>query len=1558
MRRPLFILAATTTAFVVAASTLLSNKATPDAQERVMPQAYTHVNSRLLKARAPQRFVTFDDLSGKAASTQTEATATSGFLPLRSDISRAVTSGIPTTYGLLENAKDASGRIGMYAIGVDGSSQMLWERPKTDKSDLNSDAETLRTGFFRNGDVYIFERSENGTYGHEAYSSEMFVYDFATGSLKDKNTLSISDSKMQMFMSMAYDSANDVAYAYTISYDIETPYYFVKFKPDNPQVITPIATKELMTTVLALTYHDGYLYGIQYQGYSFVRIDPATGTSTTISKPFASSPIRFSWSGFGMTWVDALDGFVINHVTPDGKSSLDLLHLDGTVEKLVDMPQSEQFGFLFTAGDVSDSSETPAKPVIVGNTFADTPDLTGTFTISMPEYYADGRPISQSTAIGLDAVAGTVAGIPDKSSYAPGETAVVRFDLPADGRYSFDFRATIADGFASAVQMIYVGYDVPSAPSNVVLQPGKVRWDAIMKGSNGGFFVPADVRYDVIIDGQTAATGIEETEWAVDFTEGELSRHTACVVAKHHGHSSEKALSNDLVDGRPMNLDAVFEPTAAQAALFTVIDANSDGSTWEFEQTSDNTSGGTCFKYYLNAYRNADDWLVTPPIKISDVSKLYSFMLEANRVSNYPERFEVCMGTTPDPSTWSTVLIPSTEVPVNAVGSTYQPYTADFNVNSPGTYYFGVHCTSAADMHTLRVRSIKVIDTARSTEGPDAPSEVRITPANDGSLKANVSLRMPVLTISGDDINPLETLTVTVSTASGSKTASGHPGEVITVADVPSGEGFNDFTIVVSQGNIVGKSITVQQYVGADIPGCPENIKFDIDQTNHHVTLSWDPPTTGAHGGYIDPAEVTYTLCYLVEDGAGAYWQTADKLGKRTSIEISYDESAPFIDDLGIVASNSKGMGVEVAQAHYAVGRPWELPMREKFNSTYSQFYPFMIMGNGEEYANSNWGFVDPSKAGEQYANETGMALVGEGYEDGAKGMFGFPKFSTQGCDKVSLAFNVYIGDITPQVDVYAEGPTGVGREKIGSLTADNSAQGWVRIEIPLPSKYCGLGWVQVILDATFATNSQKVLIDTYSFKRAIDYDLAVVSITGPNLPELSRENHYIATIDNLGVKAERMPAGVWRVISNGREIASAVVPASHTDILPDALCSYSFNFTPGTDHIGDAQLSFEIALDDENSANNSAVKSLRVVQGASVAVTDLVATNVKEGVLLQWSEPRLDDGVESFENIEPFLINDDAAWLGNFRNIDVDGQITYSTSGWTNPNAGLPAAFSVWDLDQVEKMLDEAGIEDRTYSAADGKCLAIAFSTGAGYSTDDWLISPRVVGGSEISFKVRAISTAYPETIEVLYSTSDDMPSDFEGKRLLRHTTRDDYAQGDPIKYETISLQLPDDARHFAIRYVSRDMFAVMIDDIHYSPAQAAEGVTAYDVIRDSKTIATGVQAPDCRFTDSDVKAGHTYAYQIVPILGSIGRGCVSNTAWAGVAGYDMVTTDTDGNVAVSGHSIVGTGFEGQTISVSTVDGRIVAMRCPAAYAESFDVAPGVYIFTVSGYSYKLVVK
>ena len=92
----------------------------------------------------------------------------------------------------------------------------------------------------------------------------------------------------------------------------------------------------------------------------------------------------------------------------------------------------------------------------------------------------------------------------------------------------------------------------------------------------------------------------------------------------------------------------------------------------------------------------------------------------------------------------------------------------------------------------------------------------------------------------------------------------------------------------------------------------------------------------------------------------------------------------------------------------------------------------------------------------------------------------------------------------------------------------------------------------------------------------------------------------------------------------------------------------------------------------------------------------------------------------------------------------------------------------------------------------------------------DDWLVSPELSGEAQtISFQVAEVTTNYgAEQFEVYYSTTDRLVSSFT-KVLEGSVTSMQLAE--------VKVDLPAGARYFAIRYISADIFGLVVDDITY---------------------------------------------------------------------------------------------------------------------------------------------
>ena len=165
-----------------------------------------------------------------------------------------------------------------------------------------------------------------------------------------------------------------------------------------------------------------------------------------------------------------------------------------------------------------------------------------------------------------------------------------------------------------------------------------------------------------------------------------------------------------------------------------VINANNDNNTWTY-----NSSGYAQYSY--NASSAANDWLITAPV-VLQAGKTYKFSINAwARSSSYPEKLEVKLASTNTATALSAGTTVIGETAISTTSNTNQLSNENVTVSTSGNYYFGIHCTSVANMWQLYVDNL-VID-------------VEADPVHDLS----VSLNAPATAGAGSTV----TLTATVT---------------------------------------------------------------------------------------------------------------------------------------------------------------------------------------------------------------------------------------------------------------------------------------------------------------------------------------------------------------------------------------------------------------------------------------------------------------------------------------------------------------------------------------------------------------------------------------------------------------------------------------------------------------------------------------------------------------------------------------------------------------------------------------------------------------------------
>lgn len=94
-----------------------------------------------------------------------------------------------------------------------------------------------------------------------------------------------------------------------------------------------------------------------------------------------------------------------------------------------------------------------------------------------------------------------------------------------------------------------------------------------------------------------------------------------------------------------------------------------------------------------------------------------------------------------------------------------------------------------------------------------------------------------------------------------------------------------------------------------------------------------------------------------------------------------------------------------------------------------------------------------------------------------------------------------------------------------------------------------------------------------------------------------------------------------------------------------------------------------------------------------------------------------------------------------------------------------------------------------------------------------DWLVSPVLnFGGQTITFWAYSSSASYLESMEVRYSTGDPWLPDLMANEPLLSVEV-------PAVWTKYEVEIPAEARHFAIRCTSKDKMALFLDDISYFP-------------------------------------------------------------------------------------------------------------------------------------------
>lgn len=614
-----------------------------------------------------------------------------------------------------------------------------------------------------------------GAYGGDAYYVMRTFQYFYPGALctVDLNSGAVTEV-------VSYVENPDVRQAVEMSYDVTTETMYILFVSDEDSYSTAFGTVDLKTGeqkvinanmnryIRSLAINkEGIVYAIDQEGM-LLTIDKATGNCSEIKQlnvaPFLRQTMEFDRNTGELYWAyrDSYNYSTLKKVDVNTGLVTDLGVIGNGYECVVGLYIPYQL--------CPDSA--PSKVENLTIIPAEKGELTATLNWVCPLLTYSGEELSLIDNIKIYRNGELVEMLTD---VYPGKEMSYIDTPPSSGIYTYKIVASNSDGEGLSTYISsFIGTDLPSAVEiTSVKRVGnnaiELMWDAPTSGINNGYFDIESIRYSVtrISDKKLLAKDLTQTSFTDNsITELNSYRYEINVYNKdgNGGSTQTGYIVNGPSRNLPMKSDFNIE---AEAKLWSVGDANHDGVYFFWQYNQYERQG---YYYYQTEWeQDADDWLISPPIKFES-DKKYKMVVSAKPSSAYsPEIMEFYI--LKDYNLSTAVKIGET---INVVGKTnandetiLSDYRAKIENIESGEYSVAVRCISTAwDGYWLAIGSIEVSEN------------------EDGNLRGDVW---------DDSQNPVEGVTITLKDTDYVATTDSH-GQ-FEIAHVPEGE----YTVICSK---------------------------------------------------------------------------------------------------------------------------------------------------------------------------------------------------------------------------------------------------------------------------------------------------------------------------------------------------------------------------------------------------------------------------------------------------------------------------------------------------------------------------------------------------------------------------------------------------------------------------------------------------------------------------------------------------------------------------------------------------------------------------------------
>ena len=939
--------------------------------------------------------------------------------------------------------------------------------------------------------------------------------------------------------------------------------------------------------------------------------------------------------------------------------------------------------------------------------------------------------------------------------------------------------------------------------------------------------------------------------------------------------------------------------------VWTVEDKNDDKITWGAD-----LGVGNVMCYNGSAQKqDADDWLVSPPIKLV-AGQAYRIETSAFRSPQGGQgELSIAYGLGDDPTAYTTIVDKTAITASLSWGGTLSATQLSnvFTAPASGNYRFGFHATSK-QRGAIILNGVKVTSEAATSVRPATVSDLKVEVGAKGAISSKVSFTVPSKDYKGAPLSSIEKVQIyRDNTPDAIKVYENvTPGQKIEWNDLTVETGEHTYSVYTTANGVRSDEATTSAYVGVDTPMAPQNVRV-YDNLDGTAKITWDEITenSGAHGGYVDISKREYhvyllTMGVLQQPGENNQYLTKPEYvikdvnyegGQYARQYVVYAKTATPTDTLALSAAGRYG---------FFVGKPHAIPWVESFPGKTLGAGPWMI----DATQTGRFGL-----GGESQDNDNG-SLVFSPQNGQTRACIQGPKVDISNAGNPQLVFWYYAvpgtdGKITMKILRNGQTMETAGVVDYNELEGE---QGWRSVAFDL-SQFSTTGtengYIRPFIYAEAENTS--IQIDNIKIYDAVASNIQA-AIVAPAHVQKGKKCGVTINVTNLGTaKASGYTVSLY---VDGKKLETQ----EGEDLEPNAMASYEFAFTPNlyTEEIsvqGQADWDADVVPDN----NLTEEKIVYVTSAVLPGITDLALQQNGSNAVLTWTGMNNVEGTtvyDSFENYSPWLISN----VGDWTLYDGDKAGTYGFGGITYPHMKDAASFIVFNPWQVSGLSSD--ILDQfasVFNPRSGKqfMLASAATIDTGTPTSDWLISPELSGEEQtVSFWVKAPNDEYtnrpsnstlvpnggPETFDVYYSEDDTNASSFIkiNKESLEAT----------CNWTKHEIALPEGALYFAIVYTTTGGLTAYnvepnyfcVDDVTYKTGGLK--VMGYNVYRDGE-LAKKLDANTTTWTDTEATGTHTY---VVITVYANGESLNSNTVgvgdWTGID--DIVVAPNNANAPV----------------------------------------------------------